>query len=454
MSSPEFDRQPITGLHVRQAILGASPFCLKLRVTNTRGPMASQGDLAVTFKRAAVRFRVAESDYLLLGSLGIASANSFAFRVPKSEDLEGFLQEKILPAAAYKGEDGVLMVFDREPTHLWRNWKLSEDAAALRRLWQFSRELAKGEVERLATGEDTAKKLGLSEVAAMEEAAVARGMPRPLSDSDRPSLFTLVKVSKALQPPAATYDMVVWESYFSRDEEEKLIRQGKLPKTNQAEIVLTKDMKLEAKETSTERAMTAVSTMERLRAVLDLRAKTFEYLGIASYGVMNKLNVVYFSKLNEAVPEGMRQPTLNEVRRFDREIMKEICRFLSRGQGSMEAGVDHYSNRQDEALWQLLRPVPKSLPDQGVDAGATTSLGADKDAARERASKRPISPEKPPAPKRLVRCLMCGKKHEPLCHMPEDFRRKQREKARRAKAAAKPHAKGKGGGKKHEESSK
>lgn len=53
-------------------------------------------------------------------------------------------------------------------------------------------------------------------------------------------------------------------------------------------------------------------------------------------------------------------------------------------------------------------------------------------------------------PKKLVRCLMCGKKHEPLCHMPEDFRRKQREKARRAKAAAKPHA----GGKKPEESSK
>jgi len=91
-----------------------------------------------------------------------------------------------------------------------------------------------------------------------------------------------------------------------------------------------------------------------------------------------------------------RQPTLNKVRCFDREIMKETCRFLSRGQGSMEAGVDHYSNRQDEALWQLLRPLPKSLPDQGVDAGAVTSLGADKNAARERASKRPISPEKPP----------------------------------------------------------
>ena len=42
---------------------------------------------------------------------------------------------------------------------------------------------------------------------------------------------------------------------------------------------------------------------------------------------------------------------------------------------------------------------------------------------------------------------MCGKKHEPLCEMPEDFRKKQREKARQAKAAGKNKSKGKGSGK-------
>ena len=51
---------------------------------------------------------------------------------------------------------------------------------------------------------------------------------------------------------------------------------------------------------------------------------------------MNNLNVVYFSKLNETVPEGMSPPTMNELRRFDREVMKEICRYLSRSQGRPE----------------------------------------------------------------------------------------------------------------------
>eukprot|EP00435_Cladocopium_sp_Y103_P050750 s1825_g15.t1 len=414
--------------------------------------MASQGDLAVTFLRAAVRFGVSESDYLLLNSLGIASANSLAFRVPKSEDLESFLQEKILPAAAYKGGDGVVTVFRRATPSPWREWKLSEDAAAIRRLWQFSRELAKGEVDRLATGEDTAKKLGMSEMAAMETAAVGRGMPAPLSDADRPSLHTLVKVAKALQPPAATYEPVVWESYFSREEEEKMIRQGKLPKGHQAEVVITPDLKLAAREKQTEQTAATVTSTERLRAVLDLRAKTFEYLGVASFGIMTSLSTMYFSKLNEAVPEGMRPPTMNELRRFDREVMKEICRFLSRGQGTMEAGVAHYASRQDDPLWQLLRPVPKSLPDQGVDAGASASV-ADK-AEVPKGTKRPVSPEGPPPTKKMVKCPMCGKRHKPLCKMPDDFRQKQRDRRKEAKAAGKARSKGKGAGSKPERADK
>ena len=94
--------------------------------------MTSQGDLPVTFHKSAVRFDVAESDYLLLQSLGIATANSFAFRVPKADDLETFLQEKLLNACAYKNEDGVIVTFNKNPPVRWTDWKLSEDAAALR----------------------------------------------------------------------------------------------------------------------------------------------------------------------------------------------------------------------------------------------------------------------------------------------------------------------------------
>ena len=142
-----------------------------------------------------------ESDYSLLQSLGIATANSFAFRVPKADDLETFLQEKLLNACAYKNDDGVILTFNKNPPVRWTDWKLSEDAAAHRigsgRLWQFSREVAKSEVEKMVGGEDVSKKIGITEMMAMESSAVDRGMPHPSSDRQRPSLYTLNRVAKA-----------------------------------------------------------------------------------------------------------------------------------------------------------------------------------------------------------------------------------------------------------------
>ena len=196
--------------------------------------MTSQGDLPVTFHKSAVRFDVAESDYLLLQSLGIATANSFAFRVPKADDLETSLQEKLLNACAYKNEDGVILTFNKNPPDRWVDWKLSEDAAALRRLWQFSREVAKSEVEKMVGGEDTSKKIGITEMMAMESSAVDRGMPHPSSDRQRPSLYTMNRVAKALQSPGATYEIVAWECFISREEED---RQGRKNAEGQADRV-------------------------------------------------------------------------------------------------------------------------------------------------------------------------------------------------------------------------
>lgn len=215
--------------------------------------MTSQGDLPVTFHKSAVRFDVAESDYLLLQSLGIATANSFAFRVPKADDLETFLQEKLLNACAYKNEDGVILTFNKNPPDRWVDWKLSEDAAALRRVWQFSREVAKSEVEKMVGGEDTSKKIGITEMMAMESSAVDRGMPHPSSDRQRPSLYTMNRVAKALQSPGATYEIVAWECFISREEEERLVRAGKMPKAKQTELVLGKDSTVLAKARQAQR---------------------------------------------------------------------------------------------------------------------------------------------------------------------------------------------------------
>eukprot|EP00434_Breviolum_minutum_P009285 symbB.v1.2.008182.t1/scaffold450.1/size202773/1 len=327
-------------------------------------------DLPVTFHKSAVRFDVAESDYLLLQSLGIATANSFAFRVPKADDLETFLQEKLLNACAYKNEDGVILTFNKNPPDRWVDWKLSEDAAALRRLWQFSREVAKSEVEKMVGGEDTSKKIGITEMMAMESSAVDRGMPHPSSDRQRPSLYTMNRVAKALQSPGATYEIVAWECFISREEEERLVRAGKMPKAKQTELVLGKDSTVLAKDKHSDYVPDVkVGDMEKLREALDLRARSMELLDLARFNTVRALNDAYLAELTKTVPSGMRVPTLNELRRLDREIFLEMGRHLSRGRGTLEDAIRFYADHKDAMIWRLVEPVPASLPDQGIDLG-------------------------------------------------------------------------------------
>ena len=72
----------------------------------------------------------------------------------------------------------------------------------------------------------------------MEDAAVSRGMPKPGSDVERPSLHALNKVAKALVGPSATYEYLPWETFINLEEEMVLSRAGKLPKVNK-ELVMT-----------------------------------------------------------------------------------------------------------------------------------------------------------------------------------------------------------------------
>eukprot|EP00434_Breviolum_minutum_P028493 symbB.v1.2.025208.t1/scaffold2437.1/size79084/5 len=397
-----------------------------------------QGDLPITFKRAAIRFDVAESDFFLLGLYGVATLNGLAFKIPKSEDLEVFLQDKILDFGAYKQEDGTLITYQRTPKVSWREWKMSDDAASIRRLWQYAKE-TKGEMERMAGGEEVHRKLTLMEAVAMENAAIARGCPMPGSDRERPSLFTLNRLSRSLQTPGATYEIVPWEALLSKDEEDRLAREGKLPKGSHTEIVLSKDSKIVAKERSADSGpvVAKVEDMETLRARLDIRARALDMLDLVGYGAMRLLSDKYYGKVNAVVADGMRSPTLNELRRFDREMQVHVYRHLSRGIGSLEGAIQYYVSTDADNLWRLLDPVIKQLPDQGVEAASAESKkdGNKRKAEEVEAMGGGGKATKSPEPPRLKLCLVCHKRHEPLCKLPPDFRKNQRDAQKKAKAA-------------------
>ena len=149
--------------------------------------MTSQGGLPVAFVKAAVRFNVSESDFLLLGTHGIATFEALGYRLIKADDMEVFMREEIAPKAAYKQPDGVVVTFDRTPAIQWTTFKMSEDCAALRKLWALSREICKAEVELLASG-DTEKskvKVDISLAITMEKDAVKAGMSLTQTGSGR-----------------------------------------------------------------------------------------------------------------------------------------------------------------------------------------------------------------------------------------------------------------------------
>eukprot|EP00435_Cladocopium_sp_Y103_P063938 s448_g25.t1 len=341
--------------------------------------MTSQGDIPASLRRVAIRFDLAESDFLVMQSHGIHSLNSLAFKLPKAEDLEVFLPDKLLSFSAYTQDDGEAATFSKIAGI---EVKSNGCPAAMRRAAR-SHSWSRWPWKRL---------------------------PCP-ADWERPSLFTLNKLGRALQTPGATYDIIPWESYISKEEEDRLMRDGKLPKTQFTELVFRED-KVVAKEKSGNdppAGVDPVGSIQVLRARPDIRARAMDMLELAKYTTVRALSDKYYSGLNAPVAEGMRCPTINELRRCDRELQVIINRHLSRGSGSLEEALTYYANNESDPLWKLLDPVLKNLPDQGVDQSAVhqprTSVKRKSESLEDDDSGRPVETK----PKKRIKCLVCGK---------------------------------------------
>ena len=211
--------------------------------------MASQSNSKIAFGKAAAKFEVHESDYLLMASLGISTHEQLAFRFPKADDFESFMTKALRPRAAYKeGED--IKTFDKRSPPSEEEYRGSEDAACLRKLRTLSSKVAKAEVESLA-GIDSGTKPKVSGPVAneMESQAVSgKKIPAPLNDRERPSLYTLTKVQQNFSP-SGSFQHLSWETYISMDAENRLRRAGQLPKDAQELILSGEELKVKDSET-------------------------------------------------------------------------------------------------------------------------------------------------------------------------------------------------------------
>ena len=298
--------------------------------------MASQSNSKISFGKAAAKFEVHESDYLLMVSLGITTHEQLAFRFPKADDFESFMTKALRPRAAYKdGED--IKTFDKRSPPSEEDYRASEDAACLRKLYTLSSKVAKAEVESLAGIESEAKPKVSGPVAneIESQAVTGRKIPAPLNDRERPSLYTLTKVQQNFSP-SGSFQHLSWETYISMDAENRLRRAGQLPKDAQELVLSGKELK--AKDGETKDIKTPkINDLTTLQESLELRARAVAMLEIGKYQVYSRLTNFFMAKLREIPPDGFRPPTLNEVRRCDRVLHDQAyiqgSWYLGRGPG-------------------------------------------------------------------------------------------------------------------------
>ena len=203
-----------------------------------RAVAMSQARSVTAFTRSAAAFDVHESDFLVMMADKISSFEALAFRFPKESDFETYLNKSVRVKAAYTDAGGNTVVYDKSAPESWEAFRSSEDCGCLRKLWNMGVQIAKKELEALASGQDdsTVSKMTTTLAQELEEKAIPLGMPKPLSDRERPSLHTLGKVQSNFSP-GGQHLHLAWESYIDQEMEGRLRRAGRLPR-DKSEVVL------------------------------------------------------------------------------------------------------------------------------------------------------------------------------------------------------------------------
>ena len=383
-------------------------FSAAFRVEPTQPERASRARRAMTsasasgvpqvFTAAAMRLGVEESDFLLLRHGGIATQEDLFYKVPTATVLEDYLRQEIHPRAAYQpeGSDSIEVFarirLDQIP---WSSWRRSDAAAALRKLWELSRHVAKRELEKqaesLGDGEPP-KKVGTIVLADLEAKALSRGHG-PFEVHEKPGPQCMAKLLANFRVEGA-WRHLEWEEYTSEDEERRAARLGLVKSERTVRFAQASGgvLSLAVGETPELRA-SRVEDLLLLQDVLLVRAVSLEFAEIGRLPTYLRLTSEYTKALKLDVPERFRRPTLSEVRLVDRLIHEEILPHVARGVGTVDEGLTFFLGPgRTHRIWDLLKPVPEIVPDQGqerrvkVPVSGTSSSPAPKQPGAARAA--------------------------------------------------------------------
>lgn len=110
---------------------------------------------------------------------------------------------------------------------------------------------------------------------------------------------------------------------------------------------------------------------------------------------------------------------------------EDILRWIYRDTGDLDNAVKSHLENDGLPLWRLLDAVVESLPDQGVERNTGTvpskHTKRKQDVGEEASESSKEKEKKKSLGRQKKKCFVCGKRHEPLCQLTPEARKKMRE---------------------------
>jgi hypothetical protein len=402
------------------------------------------------FEELAVQLDVAESDYLLLKRAGMMTCSSYFFKIPKQEDLEEFLQSQVAPFSAFD-QNGTIVVFQRTPPVAWPDFKRSDDACALRQLWQASKTLASKELDDRVSGQTgdagaAPKRMSAAVHADLVRKAQQKGSLPLLRPSNTPGKSCLALV-QANHGVGGKMSHIAWEEFITIEEEQRQERMG--IRKEGADIFSLSQGDLMLKRRDAEYEKMRVHDTLALQDVLTVRTHAYEILGLVPVAVYSRYSDELVLIFKRQPAESMRGPTVGELKMMDRLIHDEVLTQVIAGSISLGDGLKWFVEQgRNHALWALGDQVIEATPDRGierklkVDPGSgpkasSGSQGLPVQAAVDKGTKEDLAER--------ATCNLCGKyrhEHEKRRFCQPDKEMKKAIKAEKGKGKGKGKVKG------------
>lgn len=380
------------------------------------------------FSALAQRVQVRVQEMNVLMSEGIDTADEFYFRLQSPEALEKYLKDVMFLSIGKVGEDGVVTLEARIAPADVDEFLRSSVVSAVRKLWHAAKELSIQDLKNLSDqaigiSDTKPKQVNITLLNDLRARARSRGITDN-SDRIRVGNLCLTKVLNNYQPLNGAFVYLELEEFTSAEEETFLLSMGVKPK-NMSEVKLVKGDKdvLQTVQADpmagVQKANIVDGQLVLLQDAFELKARAHDVADVCGRATLDALHQVYLTVVRETPQQGYRVPTFNEIRRFDRLIFRDILRFLSQQQGSLQEGLEFFLSESGRAhpLWKLMEQQMEGTPDKGIDR-APSSLKSEqrpepsnssRGRSRSRGNRGKTRRSRTPKKSGGGQCHICGK---------------------------------------------